>query len=136
MVKLPHIFSDRQFRIAAIIVASVALIILAINIFLIGGDAFVFSFNSAINAPLAIIITISAASFWHQIGTEKHKRVLWAGILAGWACWALAEIIYAVYSILGQEAPFPSIADFFWMIGYGEIKTDSVIHFRKRLDGK
>ena len=118
MIKQSTIFSDRQFRLVAILVATLTLVLILINLFLIGGDAFVFSFNSAINAPMAIVITISAAVSWHRMGTEKHTRILWSGFLAGWALWALAEIIYSIYSIMGQEAPFPSIADFFWFIGY------------------
>ncbi len=67
---------------------------------------------------MAIVITIAAMATWQKVGTERHKRLLWAGILIGWALWALAEVIYSLYSILGREAPFPSIADIFWMVGY------------------
>ncbi len=130
MVKRLAIFSDRQFRWVTYIVIGAAVVILLINLFLIGGDAFVFSFNSAINAPLAIVITVAAFSAWHRMGTETHGRLLWAGILAGWALWALAEIIYSLYSILGQEAPYPSIADIFWMIGY--IPMGLGLYFRVR----
>ncbi len=118
MVKRPTIFSDRQFRLVTIVVVTLTVILLLVNLFLIGGDAFVFSFNSAINAPMAIVITIAAIATWRRMGKEKHDRLMWAGLLAGWALWALAEIIYSLYTILGQEAPYPSIADFFWLIGY------------------
>lgn len=118
MVKQLTIFSDRQFRWVTYIVAGAAAFILLINLFLIGGDAFVFSFNSAINAPMAVVITIAAIAAWQKVGTETKSRFLWAGILSGWALWALAEIIYGLYSILGQVAPYPSIADIFWMLGY------------------
>jgi hypothetical protein len=113
-----NIFTNRPFRVAAIVAAAFTLILLLVNLLLIGGDAFVFSFNSAINAPLAIIITIAAARAWHQMGIEKRRRRLWAGLLTGWALWSLAEVIFALYSILGQEPPYPSAADFFWLVGY------------------
>src|SRR5512140_2446280 len=118
MEKQLTVFSDRQFRWVTYIVVTIAAIILLVNLLLLGGNSFVFSLNSAINAPMAIVITIAALAAWQKVGTEKNKRLLWAGILIGWALWALAEIIYSLYSILGQEAPFPSIADIFWMAGY------------------
>jgi hypothetical protein len=125
------IFSNRQFRGAAIFVGVFTLILLLINLFLIGGDFFVFSFNSSINAPLAIIITIAAGLAWHQMGIEKRRRRLWAGLLVGWALWALAEVIYALYSILGQEAPYPSVADIFWLVGYIPLGLGLLVRIRR-----
>jgi hypothetical protein len=118
MMNLPHIFSNRQFKGMTIAVVIVILVLVTINIFVIGGDLFVYTFNSSLNSPLAIIIAVSAFSVWHLMSTEKHNRFLWSGMLIGWALWALAETIWAVYSILGQEVPYPSLADFFWVIGY------------------
>jgi hypothetical protein len=118
MLRLPNIFSDRQFRVVAIAVAIVILVIITINIFVIGGDLFVYTFNSSLNSPLSIFIAAFAASIWRLMGAEKHNRLLWSGMLIGWGLWALAETMWAVYSILGQEVPYPSLADFFWVIGY------------------
>ena len=115
---MPRILSNRQFQWAAIAAAIVALVILAINIFLIGGDGFVFAFNSSLNPPLAILVTILAAVIWRQMSAEKHSRLLWAGMLIGWALWSLAETVWAIYTISGQELPYPSMADFFWLLGY------------------
>ena len=117
-MSLPNIFSNRSFRITAIIIAAVILSILILNIFIIGGDTFVINFNSSLNSPLAIIITISAVGLWHLMSAERHNRLLWLGILIGWSMWALAETIWAVYLILGQEVPYPSLADLFWIAGY------------------
>jgi hypothetical protein len=116
--RLPQIFSDRQFKRIVVTIAIVFLVYITINIFLIGGDSFVYNFNSLINPPLAIINVVSAISVWRLTGAEKHNRLLWTGLVIGWALWALAETIWAVYSILGQEVPYPSLADFFWVIGY------------------
>lgn len=117
-MNLPDIFSDRRFRNATIAVAVFTLILLIINIFLIGGDEFVHTFNSTPDAPLAIIVTILAAAVWRLMSTEDQRRSLWSGLVAGWALWALAEIIWSLSSILGQEVPYPSLADLFWVVGY------------------
>jgi hypothetical protein len=113
---LPQIFSNRQLKTITITIVVFTLVYLIINIFIIGGDFFVFSIDSSVNAPLAIINAITAAVIWRQI--DKQRRTLWAGLVAGWALWALAETIWGVYSILGEEVPYPSPADFFWIIGY------------------
>ena len=115
---MPQIVSNRQFKGAAIAAAVVAVVFLAVNILLIGGDAFVIAFNSILNPPLAIIITVLAAIVWHRMRAERRRRFLWTGLLIGWALWALAEAIWAIYIIIGQEIPYPSAADFFWLLGY------------------
>jgi hypothetical protein len=117
-MNLPQIFSDRQLKRVTIAVAIVMLVFVTINIFVVGGDLFIYTFNSSLNSPLAIIVAFSAFSVWRLMSAEKHNRFLWSGILIGWALWALAETIWAVYSILGQEVPYPSLADFFWVVGY------------------
>jgi hypothetical protein len=117
-MNLPDIFSDRRFKWAAIAVATLILILLIVNIFLIGGDAFVHTFNSIPDAPFAIIVTVFAASVWRQMSTEDQRRRLWGGLVFGWALWALAETIWSLYSIFGQEVPYPSLADLFWVVGY------------------
>jgi hypothetical protein len=117
-MNLPDIFSDRQFKWAAIAVAALLLILLTVNIFLIGGDAFIHTFNSLPDAPFAIIVTIFAASIWRQMSAEDQRRRIWGGLVFGWALWALAETIWSLYSIVGKEVPYPSLADLFWVIGY------------------
>jgi len=102
----------------AIVTGIFVLVLLLMNIFIVGGDLFIYSFNSSVNPLLAILVVATAVSVWRQLQLEKHNRFLWLGIFIGWAFWALAEIIWAVYTILGQEVPYPSPADFFWVIGY------------------
>jgi hypothetical protein len=115
---LPNIFSNRQFKRIAIAVAIFFLVVLLINVFVIGGGAFVFTFNGILNSPLAIITAVSAAAIWRLMSAEKNNRLLWSGIVLGWGLWAIAETIWAAYSILEKEVPYPSVADLFWVAGY------------------
>lgn len=117
-MNLPPVFSNRRFRWMAVAVAATALIMITINVFVIGGDQFVYTLNSSINSPLAALVAISGGVIWRSMSKDKYNRILWSGILIGWALWALAEIIWSIYSVLGQEVPYPGIADFFWVIGY------------------
>jgi hypothetical protein len=117
-MELPQIFSKREFRRVAIGTAIVIFIFLIINVFKIGGDSFIYNLDNSINAPLAIGITIFAASTWRNLGARKRPRALWGGLIAGWGLWAIAETTWFVASILGREVPYPSLADLFWVLGY------------------
>jgi len=130
MMNLPNIFSDRRFKGMAVAVAIVFLVLIILNIFIVGGDMFIYTVNSSINFPLAILVTISAFGVWRRMGEEKHNRSLWLGLVIGWGLWALAETIWAGYSIVGSEVPYPSWADFFWGLGYIPIGIGLVARIR------
>lgn len=129
-MKLPNIFLNRHFKAMAIAVAVAIFVLVIFNIFVIGGDVFIYTFNSSLNSPLAIIITISALSVLRLMKTENHNRFLWLGIVIGWGFWALAETIWTGYSIIGREVPYPSLADFFWVIGYVPMGVGLITRFR------
>jgi hypothetical protein len=117
-MEVPHIFENRPFRAAAIFVGLLVLAMLVTDIFIIGGDAFIFTYHSALNAPFAIIVAISAYAVWRRMSPDSPRRQLWAGLVLGWATWAVAETIWALFSVIGQEVPYPSPADLFWVFGY------------------
>lgn len=117
-MQFPPIFSQRTYKRVAIGMIILSVIFLIMMTFKIGGDAFIFTLGSFINAPLAIGITIFAATIWRLLATKNQPRRLWAGLVLGWGLWALAETIWLVASLLGQEVPYPSLADLFWVAGY------------------
>lgn len=117
-MKLPTLFSNRQFRRIAIIVGLIVLVYLVIIILKVGGDSFIFSLSSFLNAPLAIAITLAAFAIYYEMGIHNQPRRLWSGMVLGWGLWALAETIWLVYSLLGKEVPYPGAADLFWVVGY------------------
>jgi hypothetical protein len=116
-VNTPGIFSDRWFRLAAILTLVAGLVYVATNLFIWGGDEFVYGLNSFLVSPLAIITSIMASRVWLKMKAGMQSRLLWGGLLAGWVCWAVAESLWAMYSLLGQD-PYPSWADFFFLLGY------------------
>ena len=112
------IFSNQRFKTAAILPGGLSLVYVLITLFVIGGDGFVYSLNNNISIPLAIITTLFAFSLWNLVNVGRNNRLLWGGLLAGWALWTIAEILWVVYGYLYQDVPYPSLADFFWLIGY------------------
>jgi hypothetical protein len=118
MDTLPPIFSNRNFRWVSIAVVLGAISTLAINVFVVGGDRFLYHFNSSLNAPLAALVAIYSTIVWRQARSSGVNHSLWAGIMAGWILWTVAEFTWLAYSLFGQEAPYPGPADLFWIAGY------------------
>jgi hypothetical protein len=117
-MNLPSIVSNKQFKIAALVTGVLSAIYILINIFVIGGDAFVIGLNNNLTVPLAIITLVFSVMLWQKVQGGSNSRFLWGNMIAGWVCWAIAEILWAVFSWTGQEVPYPSLADFFWLVGY------------------
>ncbi len=115
---LPPIFKNRKFIVPASILALIGLSFLAIMAFDLGGDLFIFTLGSVLNAPLAVLITILAISIYRQMGLGKHPRGMWAGMIFCWGLWAIAESLWMYFSLTGSEVPYPSWADLFWLVGY------------------
>ncbi len=117
-MKMPKIFMNRQFRWVAIVIVIFMLVLTFVNVFMVGGDVFIYNLNSSVDPPLSILVTVFAALLWRRMSQEKHNRFLWSGMFIGWALWTIAEIIWMASTLLGQEVPYPSAADFFWVLGY------------------
>ena len=98
--------------------AALVLLVLVVNILLIGGVDFVQALDAFLPLPLALVISLLLFRLWR--GSEKTEvgRGIWGSFFVGMALWFLAEGIWNVYSLLGLELPFPSLADIPWFIGY------------------
>lgn len=114
----PQLTANQPFRRVVYLVAAVILALLAVDLFVIGGDAFVFNLHSSLNPPFAILVTLTAYALWRTVRTEPRRQRMWTGLTLGWSLWALAETVWGIASLLGQEVPYPSLADLFWVLGY------------------
>lgn len=98
-------------------IPALALAYVTINVFQIGGSQFIFSLNNALPAPLSAMVAIFALLVGRRIADLPNRR-LWLGLSAGFLCWGVAEVLWAVLALIRQKPPYPSIADFFWFAGY------------------
>lgn len=99
-------------------VAFLVFVYIVINAFRIGGDEFVFNLNNYIIFPFAIGTVILAFKLAREIKVKGKNRLLWWGLFIGWVFWLIAQFLFTVPSLIGLEIPYPSWADFFWVVGY------------------
>ncbi|HEX5810136.1 MAG TPA: hypothetical protein VFY25_15815 [Anaerolineales bacterium] len=114
---VPALFSNGRFRTVVAVIIILGALYAIINVFVLGGDDFVFKLNSFIVSPLAALTAILATHLWRQMKRGAQSRFLWGGLFLGWICWAIAESLWAAYSLAGED-PYPSWADMFFLVGY------------------
>jgi hypothetical protein len=89
------------------------------NILIYGrNDSLTIFINTILNPFLALLVTILAILLMRQISQSSRARTLWIGLILGWGFWTIAEVIWTIVFLQGQEAPYPGWADLFWCIGY------------------
>ncbi len=123
--------SSLKYRWGYILVIAAVLAYIAINLFTIGGDSFVLLLNGNIGSPLAMVVTILAIRLWQKIGSGNQDRRLWAFMAVGWALWTVAEFWWGIANLLGEEVPYPSGADAFWLVGYIPIAIALITRIRR-----
>jgi len=102
-----------------ILIFLVCFTLIVLNIAIFGQDDYLISLVGTIFNPIfALIVTILAILLLRQVLPNPRARALWIGLVLGWACWTVAEIMWTYYFINGQDVPYPSLADFFWCVGY------------------
>jgi two-component system, cell cycle response regulator len=66
--------------------------------------------------------------------TSDDRRAPWLALAVGAAMWAIGELIYEIaYSDAPDLAPYPSVADAFWLGSYVAVGTGIVLVLRARL---
>jgi glucose uptake protein GlcU len=86
--------------------------------------------------PLYVLSNTSEAAFslipvllsFYALKTKTPfiKSTRWLAL--GFLLWFLGEVTYSIYALfLGDAIPYPSIADFFWLLGYPFILVGIVV---------
>lgn len=116
-----------------LIIGFIAATLLVNSIILLAGDAEARTYfgNVLASVTAAIATGLSIMVVYRQKLSGIFGRA-YAGLAAGLGLFLVAEILRMYYSIgLGIEAPFPSVADAFWLaayapFGYGLFKLSSL----------
>ncbi len=116
-MNLTSIFTQKTFSRVAWGAVIIALLFSAISIFAIGGDDLVISLGDILPIPLSILTTLAAYFLWRTYSPGTASRKLWTWLLLGWGLWAIGEILYVVYAFITDDIPYPSVADFAYILG-------------------
>jgi hypothetical protein len=75
------------------------------------------AFPPVISGAAVLVSGLSLERYWRM--SKGKFPVIWLYFTAGLLLWFLGEIVWAGYTlILGEELPYPSAADVFWIAGY------------------
>lgn len=110
-------FTKKHYRVVAWAAVAVSAVFLIVNLFVIGGDAFVIGLSDFLPIPLSIFTTLLAILLWLKFAPRSPGRKLWSFFFAGWGAWAIGEILYVVFAAFSDEVPYPSLADIFYVAG-------------------
>ena len=79
---------------------------------------FINYFYACVDTLLAFVVTGVLAWLWRSIRADRINVSIIAWLFFGFLLWAVAEGIWAVLAIVEGEIPYPSIADYFFIVGY------------------
>lgn len=100
-------------------------LILAFDLLVFGTAALLFVLLPGPSARLVsdaypIVLSVLCAGLslriYRSLEKERLARRPWALLTAGFIGWALGELVWGVYDLLGKE-PYPSLADLFYLAG-------------------
>ena len=122
---------NRGFRYAAILVLVQFLVILALVIFRVGGDDFIANLVTVPTPLYAAIAMLAVCWGWLTSNSKEVSKRIWGWMFLGLFLWTIAEVLWVYYSLAYQEPlPFPSPADFFWVIGTFPLVIAFIIRLR------
>jgi diguanylate cyclase len=65
----------------------------------------------------AVLVAVAALCL-ARASEEPRARPAWLAFAAGQACWALGSITWSVLHGASSDAPFPTVADVWWVLWY------------------
>lgn len=100
-------------------VIALVVIYIGLNLSQMGGDAaFIIALNNWVIVPLTVGVVVLSWLLWRQTKFQKGGQIVWLSLAIAWTLWAIAEIWWVIASLITEEIPYPSGADFFWLLGY------------------
>lgn len=75
-------------------------------------------FSNFANVGTSLVLSILSIIILAKNRFSGIHGKAWLLFAVGVMCWFIAETIWMVYEIVSHDIPFPSEADFFWLLGY------------------
>jgi hypothetical protein len=62
--------------------------------------------------------TFLAFLLWREFNKGELPKKIWANFALGLGCWAVGDLVWAIYAFYLDEVPLVSFADFFYLISF------------------
>lgn len=125
------LLSNRRFILAAGLVAAFSVVAAVSRIFVGQDQQASTAINDSASVLSALVASISFVSVWISAGNQDVSKRIWGLVAVSMVAWTIAEILWGYYEVvLGQEVPYPSIADFLWIVGYFPLYAAMLIQYR------
>lgn len=130
-MKNQGLLGNPRFLLASSLVLAFSILISVSRVLLSEDPQAITIINNAAAVFCVLLAAILFIRVWPSAGRKDVPRLIWGQLIAGMILWAVAESIWAYYEvILGQEVPYPSLADAFWLIGYLVFSTALLTQYR------
>jgi hypothetical protein len=106
-------------RFAVVILGLVAfLTMVMINILQLGNREFIAATNNLVLLGFGVLATGQALLYWRLSPNREEATRVWLLFGLGMLCYSLAQLVWMAYNWAGNEVPYPSLGDLFWVIAY------------------
>jgi hypothetical protein len=119
MMKKQNVLSDQRFILTTSFMVVFCILVTVSRLLLADNSQIITVINDAAAVFCVLAATIFFIVVWASTSSNDISKRIWGQLVVGMIAWTVAEITWAFYEvILGQEVPYPSIADLFWLFGY------------------
>ncbi|HEU0296890.1 MAG TPA: hypothetical protein VFR47_29400, partial [Anaerolineales bacterium] len=118
-MKKQGLLGNQRFLLIASLMLALSIAVAVSRILLAERSETITIINDAAAVLSALIATVLFVRVWLSTSSKDISKKIWGQIVVGMVAWTVAEGTWAYYEvILGQEVPYPSLADSFWLFGY------------------
>ena len=112
-------WGDHRFLILASLMLAFSLAITISRILLSDQPGTITILNDVAAVLSALTATVLFVMVWLSTSDEDVSKKIWGKMVLGMVAWTVAETTWAYYEVIrGEEVPYPSLADLFWLLGY------------------
>ena len=113
------LLGNQRFLLIASLMLAFSIAVAVSRILLAESSQTITIINDAAAVLCALTATVLFVIVWLSTSSKDISKKIWGQIAIGMVVWTIAEGTWAYYEVvLGQEVPYPSLADAFWLFGY------------------
>jgi hypothetical protein len=125
------LLKNRRFIVAAVLMLASSIAIVISRILVGGAQPAATVISDLASVLCALTGSLFFVGVWFSTSDKDISKKIWGRVALGMLSWTVAEGIWGYYEvILGQEVPYPSVADLFWVFGYIPLYAAMLLQYR------